>query len=258
MKKFKTPSRVLAATLLTALAFAGHQAAAQEQSKPAPFDPAEEQGIRDVVRDYLLANPEVLIEALKIYQQRERVATEERQQQALETRRADLEADPDSPVLGNPQGDVVLVEFFDYRCPYCKKVAQDTRDVVEADGKVRLIMKEFPILGAESQFAARAALASVNQGRYEDFHFAMMSAPGKINKDTVRAIAAQIGLDVARLERDMQSDRIDAMLRRNFELAEALGVKGTPAFVIGDALVPGAVDGKELESLISKTRAGSS
>ena len=258
MKKTKTPSRMLVFALLTTLALAGHQAAAQEQSTPKPFDPAEEQGIRELVRDYLLAHPEVLIEALKIYQKREQVATEERQRQALETRRADLESDIDSPVLGNPDGDVALVEFFDYRCPYCKKVAQDTRDVVKADGKVRLIMKEFPILGAESQFAARAALASVNQGRYEEFHFAMMSAPGRITKDSVRAIAAHIGLDVARLERDMQSDRIDAMLRKNFELAEALGVKGTPAFVIGDELVPGAVGKDELKSMISKTRAGSS
>jgi protein-disulfide isomerase len=129
---------------------------------------------------------------------------------------------------------------------------------VKADGGVRLVMKEFPILGPDSQFAARAALASVNQDLYEPFHFAMMNAKGNLNRDAVMAIAVEVGLDVQRLRRDMEDREIDRLLHSNFELAEMLDINGTPAFIIGDEIIPGAIDMRNLQEKIAQVRSKSS
>jgi protein-disulfide isomerase len=229
-----------------------------EQSKPQAFGPAEEQAIREIVRQYLLDHPEVMIESLQAYQEKERLATAERQRDALKTQTAALEQDPDTPVLGNPDGDISVVEFFDYRCPYCKTVADKLRNAVLLDGNVRLVMKEYPILGADSEYAARAALAATSQGLYEEFHFALMSTNGQLTKPGVLAVAKQVGLDVPRLEKDMTSGAVDAMLDKNFDLARTLDIRGTPAFVIGNELVPGALDMNQLKQLIADARANSS
>ena len=231
---------------------------AQEQTTAAEFDPAQESAIRKIVRDYLVDHPEVLIEALQVYQTREKVAAAERKREALKAHDSALNGSPDDPVIGNPEGDVVVVEFFDYRCPYCHKVADILRQTVRADGGIRVVMKEFPILGPDSQFAARAALASVQQGLYEPFHFALMQVKGKLDQTAVMTIARGVGLDVARLESDMQSPKIDAILRRNFQLAEILEINGTPAFVIGDEIVPGAIDMQTLKGKIAEARSKSS
>lgn len=229
-----------------------------QQTAPNAFNSAQEQAIRDVVRDYLIAHPEVLIEALTKYQQQQKLAAEERQRESLTTLRGDLAEDPDSPVLGNPKGDVVVVEFFDYRCPYCRTVAEPLRKAVTSDGNVRLVMKEFPILGPESVTAARAALAAARQGRYEEFHFALMATKGQINEATVMTVARQVGIDVDKLKSDMDLAEISAMLDRNMRLAQALNIGGTPAFVIGDELVPGAIELEQLEKKIAEARAKSS
>lgn len=250
----KALSLLKAAAAATLMAATLSSSAIAQQSEPRAFDEAEQREIGEIVRDYLLANPEVLVEAIQIYQQRQRIAEEDRQRAQVKARMADFVADPDDPVLGNPEGDVTLVEFFDYRCPYCKSVAEVVEQVVEEDGGIRLVMKEFPILGPDSTFAARAALASVAQGRYEDFHFAMMNAPGKVTIDQVRAIAAHIGLDMAKLQRDMQSDEIERIINENIALAEEVGIRGTPAFVIGDEIIPGAVDAETLRDLVAKAR----
>lgn len=240
-----------------ALALAG-PAAAQEQSLPGGFSADQAQGIEIIVREYLLANPEILVEALGEYQKRQRVAEEQARQQAIVERHQALARDPGSPVLGNPDGDVLVVEFFDYRCPYCKKVAGMVRDEIASDGNVRLVMKEFPILGPQSLLAARAALAAVKQGKYEDFHMALMTEPGDMSEEFIEAVATKVGLDVAQLQKDMRDPEVEAILRRNFDLAEALGVKGTPAFVIGRTLVPGAIEAEDFRQLIAAARAKAS
>ena len=230
--------RVAAAlpVLVLALALAA-PVPAQEPCRPGGFTADQVEGIEEIVRDYLIRNPEVLIEALTIYQQRQRMAEERQQKLAVIERREELARDPDSPVLGNPDGDVVIVEFFDYRCPYCRRVADDLRQTVEADGKVRLVMKEYPILGAPSVRAARAALAAARQGKYEAYHFALMTQPGDMSDPHLKRVAKDVGLDVERLFEDMEDEAIDAMLQRNVALAEAIGVRGTPAFVFGDTMV---------------------
>ena len=230
-------------------------AAAQEQSLPGGFAPDQVQGIEQIVRDFLIENPEVLIQSLTAHQERQRVAKEQRRQQTVVDSRAALTEDPDTPVMGNPAGDVAIVEFFDYRCPYCRRVADVVKKVVANDGKIRLVMKEFPILGPQSIQAARAALAAAKQGKYEEFHWALMTEPGDMSDPHIRRIAGSVGLDVERLQKDMQSPDIDAMIRRNHELARALDINGTPAFVIGNTLVPGAVDLSTLKRLVAEARA---
>ncbi len=233
-------------------------AVAQEQSLPGCFTPDQTQGIEEIVRQYLLDNPDVLVEALTIYQQRQKVADKERQQQAVVVHRKALLEDTDAPVLGNPKGDVAIVEFFDYRCPYCRKAAKNIKTAIEEDGNIRLIMKEFPILGPQSVQAARAALAAAKQGKYEEFHWALMLKPGDLSKPHIRTVAREMGLDVERLEADMKSTEIEDMIRRNRGLASALAIRGTPAFVIGNTLVPGAIDLPALKRLVAAARAGAS
>jgi len=222
------------------------------------FSPAEEDAIRQLVRDYLLTNPEVMMEAAQIYRERQQELQQKQASQTLVMRREELDRDPDSPVIGNPDGDVVVVEFFDYRCPYCVRVAEDLREAVEDDGDIRLVMKEFPILGPESMVAARMALAAEKQGKYEELHFAMMTVSGKLTEDKAFKIAEKIDLDMDQLRRDMEAPEIDAMLQRNFALAQALQINGTPAFVIGDEVVRGAIDMRALRQIVGQTRANSS
>ena len=245
---------VLGLALVLSPAVSG-PAAAQEQSRPGGFAPEQIEGIEQIVRDYLLAHPEVLVQSLNEFQKRQKLAEKQRQQQTVLASRAALTQDPDSPVMGNPEGDVAIVEFFDYKCPYCKRVAGTLKDVVAADGKIRLVMKEFPILGAQSIKAARAALAVAKQGKYEEFHWALMTEPGDMSDPHIRQIARSVGVDVDRMMVDMESPEIQAMIQRNHDLAQALQITGTPAFVIGDTLVPGAIDRKTLEHLVAQARA---
>jgi protein-disulfide isomerase len=209
------------------------------------------------VRAYLLEHPEVIMEAMQLLQERQRAAEAENLKRVIARRSAEILNDPDAPVAGNPSGDATLVEFFDYNCPYCRRVAPAVSGLIDDDPDLRVVYKEFPILGPGSQFAARAALASRAQGRYLEFHEALMNAGEKVSEDSVLKIAREVGLDVDRLSEDMKDPAIEAAIARNLELANALGVTGTPAFVIGDHLVPGAVDRATLEGLIGQARRGS-
>ncbi len=226
------------------------------QAQDQAFTPSQEDALRQLIRSYLLENPEVLVEALESYREQQERLAERRKQDAVAANRSALEKDPATPVLGNPDGDVVVVEFFDYRCPYCKRGKDTLFEVVEADGNVRLVMKEFPILGPDSLHAARVALAAGKQDKYREMHVALMEAQGELDEAGVAAIAESIGLDAERLKRDMLSEEIEKALRENYELADALDIGGTPAFVIGDTLVPGAIDPDSLRALIAKARSG--
>lgn len=212
--------------------------------------------VEQIVREYLLENPEVIMEALTILQARQEAAQAEQQQQALADYRDELFNHPESPVAGNPDGNVTVVEFFDYQCGYCKQVHADVRSLLEQDGNVRLVFKEFPILGPASLTATRAALAAREQDLYLPFHDALMTHHSRLDDDTVMRIAASVGLDVERLARDMEAPEIDALIARNHELAQVLGIRGTPAFVIGDNLIPGAVELDRLQELVEEARQG--
>lgn len=256
---------LLAGLLGAALAAQNPQALAQQsepeapaQSKPAaesgPFDADETRAIGRIVREYLLEHPEVIMEAVEVLRQREQAAAERTRQEALATHRAALEDPGPLQVFGNPDGDVTVIEFFDYRCPYCRQVTDMLLETVQDDGNVRLVMKEYPILGQASVFAARAAIASAMQGKYRAFHTALMTDLKEIDRDGVLKLAEQMDLDTEQLQEDMQSATVDRELQRTFALAEALQIGGTPAFIVGDTLIPGALDRSRLEQLIAEAR----
>jgi protein-disulfide isomerase len=167
----------------------------------------------------------------------------------------ELLRDPSSPVGGNPRGDVALVEFSDYNCPYCRRVARLLAEAEASDPMLRLVYKEVPILGPDSLYAAKAALAAHRQGKYVAFHRALMDAKGVASEGLVLAVAARIGLDVARLKGDIEDPSIQAVIDRNLVLARTLGITGTPSFVIGDEIVRGAVDLKTMQTLVRQARA---
>lgn len=221
------------------------------------FDPTQTKGIEEIVRAYLIENPEVIKEAIAALQAKEEAAKLAQQASALSQYQDRLLSDPASPVAGNPMGDVTLVEFFDYKCPYCKKVTPALSELLATDKNVRIVFKEFPILGESSLLAARAALAAAKQGRYQEFHAALMEHRGDFDVATIRLIAETRGLDVAQLEADMQAEDVDQQIRDNQALAQAMSIRSTPTFVIGDQIVPGAISIDELKALIAEARGGS-
>ncbi|MEQ9487702.1 MAG: DsbA family protein [Alphaproteobacteria bacterium] len=241
----------LAALLLVGL---GATPGLAEETAPAQ----DEAAIRKIVRDYLRENPEVIIEALKEYERREEDARQAEQAAAMEQYVSELHNDPASPDNGVVDPDVTLIEFFDYQCGYCKQMFPALADLMESDRKLKVIFKELPILGPASTFASHAALASRKQGRYLEFHTAMMQLRGKLTEEAVMNAAREVGLDTTRLATDMRDPAIREHLDRNRQIAEAIGVTGTPAMVVGATLVPGALDKSGLARLIEKVRAENS
>lgn len=214
---------------------------------------SDEKRIKELAIEAILERPEIIEEAIA----RLRELQEQRQQQAvvetIEQRRQDFLEDPNAPVLGNPDGDVTVVEFFDYNCPYCKRAAEPVKKLVEADGNVRLVYREWPILGEGSLFAARAALAARNQGKYEEMHVGLMSGRRVDEAYTIK-LAEKIGLDVKRLRKDMQAPEIKQHIELSMELAAGLGINGTPSFLVGNQLAPGLVPYEELVRMVENAR----
>ena len=235
---------------LLAIAAATAFVPASRAESPAAAMP-DRDAVRKIVREYLLEHPEVIEEAIRGLR-----AKQTRVRAALREHGTALRSHPMSPVSGNPKGDVTLVEFFDYQCGYCKRALKPVKELLATDRQLRIVWKEFPILGPASRFAARAAMAARKQGRYLEFHLAVMGSQGRLTEAGVMGIARSIGLDADRLRTDMEDPAIDKYLDETARLARALGIGGTPAFVIGDALVPGAVDGARLKQLIAKARSG--
>ncbi|BBK38164.1 hypothetical protein STAQ_32420 [Allostella sp. ATCC 35155] len=209
-----------------------------------------------VLRDYLKRNPEFLIEVLQAAEEKQQASQLARARDTIVTERDALTRSAADPVGGNPKGDVTIVEFFDYRCPYCKQVKPIVEQVLKQDRNVRVVYKEFPILGRDSVYASRAALAAHKQGRYLPFHHALMAHRGQLGEEAVMTIAKQAGLDVERLKRDMQDPAIEQTIAANRALAERIGIRGTPAFVVGDDLAPGAIDPGSLKAMVDKARKG--
>jgi protein-disulfide isomerase len=205
-------------------------------------------------RTYLLDHPEVVLESIQRLDEKNKAAENDEIQTALRENRAEIFNSASSPVAGNPNGDVTLVEFFDYNCPYCRKAEPILGEAVAADKGLRVVYKEWPILGPGSEFAARAALASKAQGKYEAFHQAMMTSSNKVDEVSTLEIAHTIGLNVEQLKRDMADPAVKTELERNFALAEKLRITGTPAFIIGDEIIRGLVDLAALQQSLASAR----
>lgn len=208
------------------------------------------------IHDYILAHPEVLVQALQSLDERQREAEAAQAKQMLKARADDIFRDKQSPIGGNAEGDVTLVEFFDYNCPYCRQMTQIMDQAVADDPQLKIVYKEFPILGPDSLFAAKAALAAERQGKYQEFHKALYGSRTRVTEAVVLRIAGEAGLDVERMKIDMQQPDIQALINRNTELAQALKITGTPGFVVGDQIFPGATDFETMKKLIRQARAG--
>jgi len=222
----------------------------------AEIAPEQRQAIEGIIHDYLMQNPDVLIEALRAAEDKANRDADAKAALVLKDRRGEVFNDPATPVGGNPQGDVTIVEFFDYRCPYCKQVQPALQTLIDQDPKLRFVYKEMPVLGAPSVTAAHAALAARLQGRYEAFHAAMMATKGQITDEVVYQVAGSVGLDIDRLKRDMKAPEIEQAVKANLALAKALEIHGTPGFIIGEHIVPGAIDLDALKNLVADARKG--
>ena len=210
--------------------------------------------IKELALQAILENPQIIMEAVQLLEQQQAAAQAAAQADVLSNQKQVLERDPNAPVLGNPEGDVTVVEFFDYNCPYCKRAMAEVQGLLAADQNVRLVYREWPILGDGSVFASKAALASREQGKYEEFHWALMSLQGRAEEATVMRVARDIGLDTEQLLRDMEAPEVQQHIDTSMRLTRALGFNGTPSFVIGDNLVPGFVELEQLEALVDQVR----
>ena len=236
-----------------ALPLAGVLCCAGPASSAEPLTPAQHDAVQKLIEDYIANHPEAVLDAVERAQRSKDADTARR---AIAAKHAELFDDPSSPVGGNAAGDVTIVEFFDYRCPYCKEVEPLLEALLKEDRKLRIVYKEFPILGPASVYAARVALAAREQGKYDDFHRKMMAVKGTIDDGVVLRTAAASGLDVDKIKAATGDEAIERIIRDDYALAEALDIQGTPAFIVGDTLVPGVADIDTLRRLIAAARQG--
>ena len=219
------------------------------------FNDGQRREIETIIKDYLLANPEILQEAAQALEQRQKQAEDEQRQVGLVKNADQIFRNKADFVAGNPKGNVTMVEFFDYNCPWCKKDFPDVMALIDADKDLKVVFKEFPILGPDSEYAAKAAIAAGKQRKYLEMHKAMYQHEGKVTKESVDEIAIGIGLDMDHLRKDIDDPETAGIIARNRELAQALAINGTPAFIIDDKLFPGYLPKDELASAIKEVRA---
>jgi len=216
--------------------------------------------IEGIIKDYLMSHPELLQEVLGELEKRQTAADAEKHNAALKEYSEAIFSSPRQVTLGNTQGDVTVVEFFDYNCGYCKRAMNDMMELLNTDLKLRFVLKEFPVLGDGSVQAAHVAAAARMQDKtgkkYLEFHLKLLSGRGAADKARALAVAKEVGFDMARIEKDMSSPEVRAQLEESFKLAEALGLNGTPSYVVGNEVVIGAVGLKTLREKVNTARCG--
>jgi protein-disulfide isomerase len=248
-------SRLLASALVS-LALCGAPAIASAQS----FSDGQRGEIEKIIKDYLLAHPEVLEEVSAELSKRQAASEAEKHEAGIAQNAQVIFNSPRGVTIGNKDGDVAFVEFFDYNCGYCKRAMADMIDLMKSDPKLKVVLKEFPVLGPGSVEAAQVAVAVRMQDpsgkKYLDFHQKLLGGKGQADKARAMAAAKEAGLDVTRLEKDLTSPEIRATLEENFKLAEAMGMNGTPSYVIGKQVIIGAVGRDGLAEKIGIARCG--
>lgn len=217
---------------------------------------AEREKIERIVREYILKNPSIIREATVALATQEEKEKSARAAENMKTFKKDIFFAPSTPVSGNARGDVSIAVFFDYNCGYCRKSVPELNAVLKKDPSIRVVYKEFPILGAQSLVAAKAALAANLQGKYLKFHNALFEA-GEIDDATIKSIAEKLGLNYAKLQKDMESKAVAEEIEKNYRLANSLEINGTPAYIVGNKLLPGAVDAEGLKQVIAAERTSS-
>ena len=206
------------------------------------FAPDQKKVIEQIVKSYLVANPEIFVDIQNALQEKVEKEQTEKLKVAISQNSAEIYRAPAASVAGNPDGDITVVEFFDYNCGYCKHGLHDVIKLVETDPKVRVVFKELPILSKGSEEASHVALAAQKQGKYWEMHKAMLGTKGQMNEAAAVQIAEKLGLDMDKLKKDMASPEVKDEIEKTAALAKKLGVNGTPHFLIGDRAVAGAPD----------------
>jgi len=245
-------ARPLAIAAVAAL-IAGSPARAQEFSAPQRGE------IEKIIKSYLVEHPEVLQEAMAALEKKQQLAEAEKARSGVKNHSDAIFNSPYQVTLGNPKGDVTFVEFFDYNCGYCKRAMSDMMTLMSKDPNLKVVLKEFPVLGQGSVEAAQVAVAVRMQDKtgkkYLDFHQKLLMGRGQADKARAMAVAKEIGLDMARLEKDLKSEEVASSIQESMKLAEALGLNGTPSYVIGNDVVIGAVGLEALGAKIQAARA---
>jgi protein-disulfide isomerase len=253
----KSPLRPLAAALFALVAAAPMLDRASAQT----FSDQQRAEIEKIVRDYLLRNPEVLQEVIQEMERRQAAAEADKHREAIKQHAAAIFNSSHQVVVGNPKGDVTMVEFFDYNCGFCKRALADMLELLKADRNLRIVLKEFPVLGEGSTQAAQVAIAVRMQDKtggrkYLEFHQKLFATRGQIDRARALAVVRDIGFDAARVEKDLNSAEVRASLEEAFKLAEALGINGTPSYVFANQVVVGAVGVEKLRESINSVRCG--
>ena len=256
---------ILAAMLLAPVALAQDRLAQTNavqapaaMTTPQEFSSTQTREIENIVKNYLVQHPEVLQEVMEALDKRQKEADADKARTTIKDNKATIFNSNHQVVLGNPQGNVTMVEFFDYNCAFCKRALPDMLDLIKTDPDLKFVLKEFPVLGPGSLEAAHVAVAARMQDpsgkKYMEFHQKLLGARGPADKVRALAVAKDVGFDVARLEKDMNSDEVKTTIEENMKLADVLGVNGTPSYVVGDEVVVGAVGVDELRAKIKNGR----
>jgi len=244
-------------TKLTAGALAAFLAASTAFVMPAnALDENQKQEIGAFVREYLLANPEILEEMQTALSAKKEAEASEKAKAAIVANRDALVADPQDIVLGNPEGDVTIVEFFDYNCGFCKHALEDMNTIIEGDDQVRFVLKEFPILGPDSIAAHQVAMSfrKLMPEKYGEFHRTLLGSEARATEDTAMALAVKLGADEEAVRAGMDDPDINASIKQAYSLADQLGINGTPSYVVGDEAVFGALGADVLEEKVANLR----
>jgi protein-disulfide isomerase len=220
------------------------------------FSADQRKEIEKIIKNYLITNPEIFLEAQTALEAKMEKEQAEKLKVAIAENAKEIYRDPLADVAGNRNGDITVVEFFDYNCGYCKRGLHDVIKLVEKDPNVRVVFKELPILSKGSEEASRVAIASGKQGKYWDVHKAMLEAKGVMNEANALAIATKLGLDIEKLKKDMTSPEVEAEIKKSEALAKKMGVNGTPHFLVGDRAIPGAPEDlfDQLEKHVTELR----
>ena len=220
------------------------------------FTDEQKKALGDIIKDYLIKNPEVMFEVQSALEEKSQKEQDAKLKAFMANNAKAIYRSPGSSLAGDPDGDVTVVEFFDYNCGYCKRGLPEVQKLLQDDKKVRFVFKELPILAKGSEEAARVALAAKLQGKYWEFHQAMLGSKGQANEATALKVAESLGLDMNKIKADMAGDAVKRELQSDLELAKQLGVNGTPHFLVGDKSIPGAPDDlhQQLETLVGDYR----
>ena len=250
MNSLKLKAAILACLISVGLSVPSHAESANSDPSADP----EKAKIESIVRDYILNNPEIVVEAFSRFEEQEQLRTETEAQAALQKYRDELFNSDGDYAAGNPNADVTVVEFFDYNCGWCRRATPVLLDLLDSDPNLRVVFKEFPIRGKDSDAVAKASLASARQDKYFELHSAAMQAEGNMDIERFEDLAKQVGADLKQLKKDMEDPDIEKVIGRNLALANMLYIEGTPTFLVEDTIVRGWPGPDGMRDLIAAAR----